>query len=228
MHPLTYGVPSSMLLFMPETVEQVIGQEIRRLREAAGVGQSAVAMYARQIHLPWTRATVAAIELGRKQLRLGELAVIPLVLHLAGVTDRCLLLVDLIPADDRLVDIWPGVRLPLRNARTRLLIGDDKDIRPTAADPADNLRDVQACGDAEQKAALTLRVTPRAAVDAAYELWGHSLSMERLLRLRADAAAATATPSRLRALMGHVTRELLDELRPVLKRAKKKSRRTRR
>jgi transcriptional regulator with XRE-family HTH domain len=217
-----------MLLFM-DTIERVIGQEVRRRREAAGVGQSVVAMYARQFGVAWTRATVAAIELGRKQLRQGELALMALFLEGAGVTDHRLSLDDLIPEDDRPVELAPGVRMPLRAARALLLGGGEQraTIRPIL-DGVD-FRDLQACDTSEQRAALALRVRPRAVVDAAYRRWDHSLSMELLRRLQDSSAATTTTdPRRLQAIKGHITRELLDELRPLLKAATKKKKKRRR
>jgi transcriptional regulator with XRE-family HTH domain len=225
LYPLIFGIPSCRLLFMDKqrrvTVERAIGREIGRRREAAKITQSEVAMYARQLFLPWTRATIAAIELGRKELTLAELAVMLLVLKEAGISSTRLSLGDLIPPDDRPVHLWPGVQLSLRDARTLLLGGDDtREIRPVNVGV--DIRDFQACDPTEQKAAATLRVPPRAIVDAAYDLWDHSLSRERLQRLQGSSAASGATERRLQALKGHVTRQLLDELRPRLKKSKRR------
>src|SRR5262245_51893800 len=99
------------------TIEQTIGEEVRRLREAAGIGQSAVAAAARGWGYPWTRALIAAIERGSKQLSLGELAMLPRLLYDAKVTPRILNLRQLIPEDPtdaRLVTVGPGLELPVR------------------------------------------------------------------------------------------------------------------
>jgi hypothetical protein len=204
------------------TVERAIGREIGRRREEAEISQSGVAMCARQFGLPWTRATIAAIELGRKELTLGELLLMPLILKEAGVSRAPLSLGDLIPTDDRPVEVWPGLQLSLPDARTLLTGGaETREIRPVNVGV--DIRDLQACDTAEQKAASTLRVPARAIVDAAYALWDQSLSMERRQRLQRSSAAPGATERRRQALKGHITRELLDELRPRLKKSKRRS-----
>jgi hypothetical protein len=204
------------------TVERAIGREIGRRREEAEISQSDVAMYAREIGLPWTRATIAAIELGRKQLSVGELLLMPLILKKARVTRELVALWDLIPAEDRRVEVWPGLELSLPDARTLLAGGaETREIRPVNVGV--DIRDLQARDTAEQKAAATLRVPARAIVDAAYDLWDQSLSMERLQRLQRSSAASGATERRRQALKGHITRELLNELRPRLKKSKRRS-----
>jgi transcriptional regulator with XRE-family HTH domain len=231
-----------------DTVEQAIGQEIRRRREAAGVGQSALAAAARQYGLPWTRATVAAIELGRKQLPLGEMATLSLalseVLSEEGAGGRSLDLSDLIPTDERRVSAGPGLELPLRIVRSLLLPGEDDRRLDRAQGPREPIkvdvdrRALEAAGDAEQKAAMALRVSPEALVKAAHDQWGRSLTAQRdrLVSIRTDPMLRAdpaeehrpGWPRRLQAIRGHVTRELLGELRPVLKGAgTRKKRRTR-
>ena len=226
---------------MGETIEQVIGQEIRRLREAAGVGQSVLAAAARQYGLPWTRALVAAVELGRKRLTLGELALVPLVLAEADVTGgRVLNLADLIPADQRSVTVGPGLEMPLTIARAMLLGDDDRLLGPSPklVDVGVDRRAVEAAGDAEQKAALALGVSPESVVKAAHQRWGRSLTAERDRRVVAYTTASEGSsftigvttpewPRRLQAIRGHVTRALLDELQTPLKAAAKKRRKTR-
>jgi len=226
---------------MGETIEQAIGREIRRLREAAGVGQSVLAAAARQYGLPWTRAMIAAVELGRKRLSLGELALMPLVLVEANITGGIVLsLGDLIPTDptdQRSVDAGPGLQLPLRIARG-LLLGDPAAAAevPTLSEAAAiagaahrliatitaATRAIEAAGDAEQKAALALRVSPDEVVEAAHRLWGCSLTArrDRLVAMRTDPmltrdpeeARSPEWPRRLQAIRGHVTRDLLKEL----------------
>jgi hypothetical protein len=67
-------------------------------------------------------------------------------------------------------------------------------------------------GDAEQKAARRLRTFPLAVAAAARKRWGRSLTEERDRRV-SEHAPADATPRTLQALRGHVSRDLLDELR---------------
>ncbi len=51
---------------------ETIGEQIRRLREAAGLRQDDVARRAKLRGLPWNSATVAAIETNRRDLSLDE------------------------------------------------------------------------------------------------------------------------------------------------------------
>jgi hypothetical protein len=178
---------------------------------------------------------IAAVELGRRRLTLGELAVLPLILVEADVTGgRLLTLEELIPVNEDLVSVGPGLKLPLSVARALLLERGSDNWTVAPAKPvivgADR-RVLEADSDAEQKAASTLRVSPEAIVQAAHQLWGRSLTAERenrvdaytapMLKLEPDKATEPGWPRRLQAIRGHVTRELLGELRPLLKDTKK-------
>lgn len=72
-----------------------------------------------------------------------------------------------------------------------------------------------AYGDAEQKAARSLGVAPVVLSTAAHRLWGRGLTEERDRRA-AEAAEDDATRRQLQAIRGHITRTLLEELRPLL------------
>ena len=163
-----------------DTIEQAIGAEVRRLRKKAGVGQSAVAAAARIYGLQWSRALIAAIELGRKRLTLGELALLPLVLAEADVAQPLVSLRELIPTGEDPVPVSPALNLPLRIARGLLLGDDDAGLAVQAPSRPVNARALEASGDAEQKAASTLRVSPEAIVEAAHQRWGRSLTAERV------------------------------------------------
>ena len=69
--------------------------------------------------------------------------------------------------------------------------------------------------EAEQKAAKRLGVTADDIMAGALYLWGRTLSAERDARAEKQ-ATDDASPRRLQAIRGHVTRDLLNELRPVL------------
>ena len=58
-------------------------ERLRSIREAAHVDQEAIAREAREWGLRWTRSTVAAIETGRRSIELGELLLLPSVIHSA-------------------------------------------------------------------------------------------------------------------------------------------------
>ena len=70
---------------MPDrTFQDVIRQNLKRLREDAGLRQDELAARARAAGLPWTQATVAGIETGRRQVSAAELVVVPGLLHVGG------------------------------------------------------------------------------------------------------------------------------------------------
>jgi hypothetical protein len=74
-------------------------------------------------------------------------------------------------------------------------------------------------GETERKAARALHVDDPAEVAvAALKLWGRSLTQERDARV-VDAAAPDASPRTLQALRGHVTRHLLEEIEPIVRKA---------
>ena len=59
---------------------QAVGAQIRKLREQRGVRQEIVALMARRWGLPWTSATVAQMETGRRHLTAEEWLLLPAVL----------------------------------------------------------------------------------------------------------------------------------------------------
>ena len=69
--------------------------------------------------------------------------------------------------------------------------------------------------DAEQKAAKKLGVTADDVLAAALTLWGKTLTDERDARAEKQ-VSGDASPGRLQAIRGHMTRDLLNELQPVL------------
>jgi hypothetical protein len=70
-------------------------------------------------------------------------------------------------------------------------------------------------GDAEQKAAHKLGVSPFAIAATAHKLWGHSLTKERDRQV-AEQATADTSPRTVQALRGHITRGLLAQLQPLV------------
>jgi len=210
------------------TLEQAIGAELKRLRESRGIGQEAVAAAGQMYGLHWTQATIAAVELGRRQLSLGELALLPRVLKEAGLTDgRVLALSELVPAMDEEVLLSPGLQLPLRVARGLLERENEKAGASTGQVMVVPMK-ARIIGEAERKAARLLGVTPEAVMAAAKELrWG-SLTARRDLQVSWRAKAALKDdPRRLQAIRGHETRRLIEELRMQLKGVAKKKRRSR-
>jgi hypothetical protein len=77
-------------------------------------------------------------------------------------------------------------------------------------------------GEAEQKAARRLGVTALELAEAAWSLWGQSLTAQRDTLVEASAPPGISVSSR-RALRGRVTRGLLDELAPALNKPRRRS-----
>jgi transcriptional regulator with XRE-family HTH domain len=83
----------------------VVGQRLRVLRENAKCRQDDLAAVARRWGLPWTRATVAGIETGRRRLSFEEFVILPRVLrdlrspNQLSDDDVPFELVDLLPED---------------------------------------------------------------------------------------------------------------------------------
>lgn len=77
---------------------------------------------------------------------------------------------------------------------------------------------------AEQKAEAKLGVDALYVSVAAFGLWGRSLTDERDRRL-IERAKASISPRSRQALRGHITRELLQELEPVIRRYRRRARR---
>lgn len=211
------------------TLDQVIGEEIRRRREEKGVRQEALAQAARAYGLEWNRGTVTAVELGRRGLSLGELALLPLILSEAEIAHPLLAPWLLVPDRDGEVNVSPGLQLPYQLVRD--LLGEEwknggrwsgTPIAPSQ--PADRAARLarDAAGAAESKAAGTLRVPAERVAEAALKLWGRSLTAERDVRVEALLDGQEASARRVQAIRGHVTRVLLEELGPLLKRRRAK------
>jgi hypothetical protein len=197
------------------TLEQAIGQQMRRLREGAAVRQETIASGAAMWALPWTQATVAAIELGQRGLMLGEFIMLPLVFLEVGIhraDGTPLQLEDFVPqyVEENMpnVPVVPGgLQMPLKIVRTLLRGG-----HPSAKDlpqqrPAGP-------GVAERKMARKLGCSTTAVMNLAQELWQRTLSEERDARI--GARAAQLDRRSLQAVRGRVTRALVSELKQII------------
>jgi hypothetical protein len=244
-----------------KSVDEVVGENLRRLRGAEP--QDAVGRRARAGGLPWSRSTIAQLELGTKTVDVGELV---LLAHALQVSVRDLLrtdgMIQLSPTmamtSKGLCDVLAGKVLHLTTSpRARVSItasagsswgatGDvllerGESIQDLATPTklrarAERLQRLErilprisnlqlgaaleaAHGETERKAARTLHVDDPAEVAvAALRLWGRSLTQERDARV-VDAAAPDASPRTLQALRGHVTRHLLEEIEPIVRKA---------
>jgi transcriptional regulator with XRE-family HTH domain len=233
---------------------KVVGSEIRRIRQYYEWRQEELAEKARQEWgLNWNRATVAAIESGKRELCPVEFLLLLPLLNLE--TYR-----QLFPANQAIA-ITPEVVLTSEVLKelfspdvTPEQISDNRQFQESWAGVDEGLRIVkrlqlelkkfpkdsgfwrklkqQAAGDAEQKAARKFGVRPMVIAVASYDRWNRSLSEERDVRALAwynlyedvkqpfQLEDLTDKWSRrlLQTFRGHVTRELLRELEPIVKR----------
>jgi hypothetical protein len=211
----------------PITIELALAEGLRRLRMKAKIGQERVAAQARTLGILWAHSTVAAIEGGRRALTIGEQRLLPRILFDSDIVGEDFTLEQLIPnRGSTPIALAPGVTVTARQLKhpnvpsTRILPKITVD-----------LKDIQAINDMEQKAALRLGISARALVDLSYRRFGHTLSRERSLRMRDHpkhpfrGAPLMATPKQIaieerrgQALLGHISRQLIAELRPYVKR----------
>jgi transcriptional regulator with XRE-family HTH domain len=217
-----------------------VGRQLKALREAAGVRQEDVAAGARGCGLEWGRSTVAMIEAGNRRLDWYEFVLLPVVLQVSQVgTFRH---VDLLADDDReMVELTPQASASRAELQKLLAEGPEfLDLKgwklPGVMSGAEVMEATverarwrrrghtaeqvetlvrEAAGEAEQKAAKRLGVTPYEVAVTARRLWGRSLTAVRDARAAAAAGDEPGAES-LRAVRGHVTRELLEELRAHL------------
>jgi transcriptional regulator with XRE-family HTH domain len=171
-----------------------------RRRRELGKTQDEIARDLRLLGFDWTRATVAAYERGERAISDEE----KIGLLYAYETNVPALLDGF-----GFVQITPTMQTPARDVIGVLAEGPfARDA--TVLEPG---FDVEAGFDAEAKAAARLGVEPIVVVRAAHRRWNLGLTDERERRI-AERAGPDASPRTLQAIRGHVTRELLAELRP--------------
>jgi transcriptional regulator with XRE-family HTH domain len=221
----------------PKPLLTAIGARLRTLRETAGRRQEDVAFAARRWGFPWTRIAVAQIELGRRRVSVEEWLLLPAILQEAlgcSVTWADLMPIEERCALNRETWAWPPFLSHLVDRQGQVAVEDEELIeRPVTRQiralnamevlgrrlwphgaPLETIQAAASAaqGEAERKAAYTLRATPQAVALAAIRAWGRSLTAERDARL---ADGPTSARSR-QAFRGHVTRTLYKELQPVL------------
>lgn len=245
-------------------LSKAIGARMRRLRTVGeardeeaptdddlggGYPQELVADIAQQVGLDWTRATVASIETGRRNLTLEETVLLPVIFSML-LGRPVSLSGELIPPEE--IELVEGVTAAglwvLETLRGVPPYGLEEDAQGWVvpfADPdaagtiprhrasrAEFVRDRAALridagvmdrerarvdNEAEDKAARRLGVPVEVLREASEQLWHRRLTDEREARLEARLTeTGEATPRSLQAVRGHVTRELLDELRHTL------------
>jgi transcriptional regulator with XRE-family HTH domain len=197
----------------PPRIDQVFGRNLERLRREKGWSQDDLVSRGWQVGLSWSRSTIAALEGGRRSVELGEVVLVALILDSS--------VAELLAGDD-LATVGGGTRMALEQVRQVLTsaprsaqkVFPDIFRRVSRVHGQDKFSRVMlsANGEAEQKAARSLGITPKMLARAAYDLWTRSLTDERNLRVDELIADGTSSARQVQALRGHVTRRLLDEI----------------
>lgn len=217
-----------------------IGENARRLREAAGARQDDVARASRIYGASWTRSKIAALERGDKAVDVGGLLI--LAAALGSVGNEVVRLSDLL-AGVGYVSLTPtfsvtraAVARALDGEPVNFLVGDVQGGRAMATEAissamsrlhriselgAGHLRSSEtegltgSIGEAEQRAGRALGLADWEVGYLAAGLWGETLTQRRDEMVK-ETVRADATPASTRALRGRATRQLVDELRARL------------
>jgi len=201
----------------PPTLDEVVGRNLRRLREAAGLTADEVASAIRLRGLPWSRSVITTVENGRKTLDLGEFVILASYFgsdELLAGSGSVLVTSEREGSLGAVRSVLAGQSQEARPSRPSRLPALPPGLTDALADL--NRRRIESeQNDAEQKAARKLGETAERVATFAFNLWGHSLTDERERRAR-DRANPDAPPRTLQAVRGRVTRELVAELEPVL------------
>lgn len=219
-----------------QTIREVVGENVRRIREAAGARQDDVAAAARGEGLRWTRSKIAALERGEKALDLAETVL--LATAMGEVAGYPVAVADLL-AGDGAVRLSSAVVLHRESLRrflggvpVRVVVADipgaPESIRemmvrmPAAMERAASLigkgatgyllkHALDHAGEAEERAGRTLGVSKMEVACLAVGLWGRTVAEERDRRVGDDVPAASRSAKR-----GRATRQLVEELRTRL------------
>jgi hypothetical protein len=182
---------------------RLIGQNLRAARGSNT--QEHVAQLMRMMTgAKWTRATVAAVETGRRELSRAEMAALATSLFrtLGELQDN--------HGQDVAFDLG-GVVWILEAASYEELIGGKHSKQEAAMGPG--------VTEAEQQAAIRLRIRADQLFGWARDLWGRSLTEERDRRLAVHPGKGS---SAVRA--GHITRQMQKELVAYVKERKRRGR----
>lgn len=216
------------------TMRAIVGRNVRRIRDESGVTAEEVSKKLRHMGLKWTPSRISELERGLKAVSLAEMVALSFAL---GSKNSPVRLSDLFQGNEN-VELSPTMSTTAKHLR-EILGGapvsqgtsNYPEMRQVTAATFDRLpvlvlemareftryggpddfeileRITEGAGAAEAKAAKALGISESALLGAAAALWGRSLTLER----EARAASAASTQNK-----GHVTRQLMSELRSHL------------
>jgi len=226
----------------PSDLDTVITTQLRFLRERKGVPRELVALRARHWGLDWTAATVALIEDGRRRLSIGELLLLPNVLSETSILPPSASLGDLLPDDSRKIAVAPRlfcspyeIKLLIERRGNILEDGPGGPLSNMLTPPGSEV--LSSCDEVTARMAKALRVTIQDLANAAQRIWKRPVRQERDARfevglqriMEAEPLQRTekAVPlhRRRQALLGHIARNMMKEIREELSRDQPTSRR---
>ncbi|MDP9459342.1 MAG: helix-turn-helix domain-containing protein [Actinomycetota bacterium] len=214
-----------------------LGQRLRQVREELGETGADLAKRCHWVGLGWDRPTVTRVEQGKRQVTAAELLLLPMIY------DRSL--ADLLPPETVALtsgerattataealrealtspphamsggwQVGPGVLADFEAAREHILASFRRLKAPMPS--AEDWHIVRASRHVNDqvttKAARALGATAWEVATAAQELWGRGLEAER--DARAEELGPAANTRARQARRGHITRRLLEELRPAI------------
>jgi transcriptional regulator with XRE-family HTH domain len=212
-----------------------VGKVLRGIREQHGARQDDLARAARAAGVPWTASSVASLETGRRALTIDEAGRLPAILKELGVPAAAASRVSEQPplevrgdANEILIVVcgqavmqdtgerWEESFAQIRAGEraVRAFPHVTKDVMAAARGDED--------GVLEQRVARRFKIDPLTVAVAARLCWGRGLSEER--DRRSAEAAAGVTRRVAQTLRGHVTRQLIAELEPDLRRGPRRQR----
>lgn len=211
----------------PLLLQDVIIDNMRRIRKERGLLQEDIATAARWVGVMWSSVTVTQIESQSRLLSLDEFLLLPLILKCSlkdllateepdqliklgfGTVFDAETVSELVSAkgprlrDDQ-VPMLPGLEEKLE---TRIKTAIERGgLEPTLLSYL-KVRE-GARGEAERKAAQALKISAVDITAYALRLWGRSLTEERDTRAEEQASEGKET----RAVRGHITRALLQDI----------------
>ena len=211
----------------PVLLQSVITDNMRRIRRERGLLQEDIAKAARWLGVMWSSVTVTQIESGARQLSLDEFLLLPLILR---CTMRDLVWVEgesqpvqfgfgTILDPDTVAELVSEKGPELKDDQIPMLPGLEERLDPKIKEAISfagleptllsylKVRE-GARGEAERKAAQTLKFPAVEITALALREWSRSLTEERDARAEEQASEGKET----RAVRGHITRTLLGDI----------------